>query len=547
MAAAPEPPCGFPRISEVFDPGGKFYEVLVRLDARTASQFLEKPYGLPLEEVGKILGENVSRYEGYVCVKISGGGGADETFWHFQKLDGPVWTTRTRSRENAVPALFRAQVLTTQTKQDVVTGTQPSTLTGNMVASKIEEPENTGLAVRTEVTEEIDTNANPFYGQKAYIERELAFTAQQLVLDGTPADTGLLICQSTVSPNGDGKSTKDSITVPRWSRHTAARWNDRLSTQIQRTEQFVAPGDGIGEPYTSLEIVNKDRSLKIVESIPTEAIEAYHHIMPNAVEIQHPNVLHSIKLVVNRNLANGNSIGTGSSFSLHNQSNVAVAADFVFEMDEGIPQEVDGEVHEFYLKNPTRAAVAGRCGATPWPYYAPKTVRVAAASRSQSQSVEMSVSQSGQSLSESSQVGASVQTQVLPAFLCAGLPIEIEYHDTEAPTGIADAIMDQMAELGAKRLEILQQALDNGERMFGVDTSGDAEKALVQSYLDLMKKQNALATDLKLSDFPVTCTPSSIPATSIPRITPGRYMKKSSIEDAEYGYFLIRAQVVIIP
>ncbi|MEI6177496.1 MAG: hypothetical protein WCS43_11440, partial [Verrucomicrobiota bacterium] len=338
--------------------------------------------------------------------------------------------------------------------------------------STVEEIEETGKALKTEISEAIDSDADPLMGSRVYLERQLATTSGELVLEGVVADTGLHVIESTSEALGDGKAVKETAYVDEWREMTGSTWDEELQTQITRREKYVDPPTVFNEPNTSYHIVNEHRSMRIVEDVPDDALLAIHHIFPAQETIQLPNVLRSVGVVVSRNLSNGNSIGVGSSFSVTNQSTVAMQADWIYDLVEGRQRNVNAEIHIFYLPFVgTLEGVAGKCGASVWPNYLEESHRVAVSGCPRSQHVTMQTSEGGQSISEGAECGAFVNTVMIPAALHDDLQIGITYNDATAATGLADAIVDQITAMGAKRMDMLRKALDDEAVMFGLDTS----------------------------------------------------------------------------
>ena len=388
--------------------------------------------------------------------------------------------------------------------------------------------------------------ATAVVAQQAYAEREAARTTQTLVSEDAAADTGLTTLESKVDQLGNGLGIKTTLDVLGWHELKGSTWDEDLQTQVTRRELPVTPPTSFADPFTSYQIVNKDRFLRIVEDVPEAALAARHHVFPTTDVVSLPAVLTGVKCVVTRNRSNGNSVSGGTQFSVMNESSMAIAADFIYDIVQGGQFGCDAEVHIFYLKTASRGSVLDRTNSIPWPLYREKSHRVSVRCAPRSQHVTYSSSQGGQSLSEGSQVGASVTTQMMPASLHAPLAIEIVYEDHDVPKGLADAIVANIESIGAKQLAIVRQAVSGGRVVMGIDCSVSGNAALVNNYLDLMDNQNALATDLQFSDFPVTVEPRSLPATNVPDIIPGRYLKNCNISPYKYGWVQVEAKVIIV-
>lgn len=228
---SPEPPLNTTRIMKVLEPEGGYYVVVVRVDPSVAARFPDKPFNLPIEDekLGLKLAKRESElYAGYALVSIepAENGGKDQ-FWYFQKLDGPVWDTVAKSRENLTPQKFRSSVVTTTTEQEVNPDTAPTALSGDLVLSQVERTPNTGKSVRKEVTETINENASPLVGEE-YGDIITKSVSESLVSEGTAADTGIDVVSSAVEPLGNGKAVKQT------KRAKSPGWPDPLDKEVSK-------------------------------------------------------------------------------------------------------------------------------------------------------------------------------------------------------------------------------------------------------------------------------------------------------------------------
>lgn len=154
--AVPDPPFSTPRIMKVLEPSAGQYEVIVRMDPTMASKFPDKPFGTAISAIGLAVKDS-DKYPGYTLVSIEPAdkGGKDH-YWIFQKLGGPEWTTKSVGQDGSVPPRYKRMIATTRTKQEVASGTELDALSGNLVASLVEQQDNTGKAVKVN-TEEVLT------------------------------------------------------------------------------------------------------------------------------------------------------------------------------------------------------------------------------------------------------------------------------------------------------------------------------------------------------------------------------------------------------
>lgn len=380
-----------PDIVEVIDPETGHMVVTVRIPITTANTFPDKPWNTPISELN-IAARDIEKYQGYVLVDMDGVPGGEDLIWIFQKLEGPDWTTITKSRENLTPQKFRKFLTQTKVKTEVVPETPPDALEGDLVVSVVERQDGTGKATRMNISESIDENLEPLTGSRAYMERELAFTEETLIVDDQSAsaeelaDTGLMVISSQISPNGDGKSVKETVTATQWSLLTASKWDDDINAQVTRTEQFVEPPSGpdLSEANTSFEIVNKDRSMKIVEVVPTSDLDSFLESYPIQIDLTLPDELISASISFEKTSDEGSfesewgGIATGIRWSLSGSesgqahSSASVMPSVAMDIRQVWGRDLSATAHFFFLPRPvTEAAILAKVGAARWPVFKP--------------------------------------------------------------------------------------------------------------------------------------------------------------------------------
>lgn len=418
--AAPEPSPSIARVATVQDPGGDFFVVYVRVPQHLLRKFPDQPWGTKFEEVG-VVSRGVSRFDGYSLVAIEPISGSSDLLWIFQKLPGPVWSTTATQAEELIPAQFRRRVTVKKKKQTVPTGSDPDTVgtvidagTGEQVTgSLVEDEDNTGRATKVTFTETVDLTAAPNAGKIAYEQRQVADTSSSIVVDGTAADSGLQVVESRVTPLGNGKSVKETVTVPAWSALTASRWDSRIGAPVVRTEQFVAApavGDAVlNTSGTSFEIVNQHRALKVVEQPPTAALSAYLVKTPARVSLDLPRVLKSATVVWDIQESIGNQVSTGFDFASgvagsvslslpdSSSSSVAISGDLLVTFEDTPGSSLPAERWEFFVQGqPTLNAILTRVGGSLWPVFRPEshTVSITNCSVSVRANVQVGVSES---------------------------------------------------------------------------------------------------------------------------------------------------------
>lgn len=205
--STPEPPINVPRIVDVIQPGDTNYHiVMVRMPTQLKGRFPSVEWGTPIEDIG-IAKKDSDRFAGYVYVDCETIKGTQDLLWIFQKLDGPIWTTKTNRKDGLIPQKFYEFVQTIETKQEVTPGTEPDELTGNIVFSSVAEKENTGIAVKINKEEVLQAGIGDLVGELKDTWG-INTTAESLVLEGTATEVGYGIKQSSVRPLGNGLSIK---------------------------------------------------------------------------------------------------------------------------------------------------------------------------------------------------------------------------------------------------------------------------------------------------------------------------------------------------
>ena len=548
--AVPDPPFSTPRIMKVLEPSAGQYEVIVRMDPTLASKFPDKPFGTAITEIG-LAAKDTAKYAGYTLVSIEPADkGAKDHYWIFQKLDGPAWTTTSKSKDNLTPQKYRSQTVVVKTEQEVDPGTAPTTLAGNLVSSVVTQTPNTGKAVLSEVTETIDENTAPLVGQQAYEERQIANVSEIVVSDGAAVDSGNLIISSSVTPLGNGKSIKQTVSVPEWAEHLSSTWSDELMSQVTQIEKYTEPPNysDLQLPNTSFKTINQDRSLRMTKVVPVDLLADVHIINEAESEVRLPDTLISVQVIVSRVLANSDSVGTGSTFSVGGTSAVALSADMTYELEEGYSGPVSAEIHVFYLPKDSvfKESVLLKCNALSFPRFRAKSNRVVISGHGMSKTVEQSNSNNGSSISESSSVTSLVNAIALPSSLHGDIEINVVYNDLTGPTGIASEYRDR---INARTQEILTTrlaALATGARIFNLDTTIPDNATKVAALLASHADQLELQVTLNAVDFPVTVTPSSIPATDPPEVPTGRFLQSFRTTPYDYGYVQVSAVVITL-
>jgi len=473
-------------------------------------------------------------------------------------VDGwPTKQKKSKGTENLTPQKYRGQtvtsVITEQVElaaEDVDNIPEPATPVSPQTVIEHEKVNDYRYEKRV-ITETIDENVEPLVGQQAYEERQIANVSEIVVSDGAEVDSGNLIISSSVTPLGNGKSIKQTVSVSEWAEHLSSTWNDDLMTQVAQVEQYTSPpsASDLALANTSFKIVNRDRSLRVTKVVPIEALEAVHLINEAESEVRLPDTLRAVQIIVSRVLANGDSIGVGSSYSLSGTSSVALSADMTYELEEGYSGPVAAEIHIFYLPHDavTKEEVLSKCDASAFPRFRAKSHRVVLSGHGLSKHVEQSSHSNGMSIGESSSITALINAIALPSSLHDNIAIEVVYNDlTNIPTGIASEYSDRVTAKAQELMQTRMAALAAGERMYNLDTTIPENHAAVLSLLSTLSDQVELGVTLDVNDFPVTVTPSSIPSTDPPEVPTGRFLQSFRTTPYEYGYVQVSAVVITI-
>jgi len=302
----------------------------------------------------------------------------------------------TTTKSDVVPEKFQINIPQTTTEQIVEGLAEQPVLTATQL-SVSEEQINPDIKVVRIVSREEPEDDISFIGGRAYVEGgPPANVIETYSKDEIEVDTGVFVVQSTVTPLGDGSFTKETVEVESWPVLTGSEFDFALNTQVVNTQQMVAPPTDFSEPNTSFRPVNEDRSLKIVEEVPTEALNEYHISVPTRIDLRMPAVHKSISVlwVIDESASEGESVGTGKNpdnangFSLDASSGMNGRAEFSaqptvdIETESVFGSDISASVHFFYLNsenNPvSESSFLSRVNALVgsvqrWPVFKPKS------------------------------------------------------------------------------------------------------------------------------------------------------------------------------
>ena len=217
-------------------------------------------------------------------------------------------------KSDVIPEKFRAAIPQTTTEQIVEGLAEQPVLTGSQL-SVTEDQINPDIKLVKIVSREEPDDDISLIGKRAYVEGgPPANTIETYSKDAIEVDTGVNVVQSTVTPLGDGSFVKETVEVESWPELKNSEWDYLLNTQVVSTQQMVVPPTDFTEPNTSYKAVNEDRSLKIVEEAPIDALNSYLIALPTRTDIQMPTVLKSITAhwTYDKSGSNGNASATGT-------------------------------------------------------------------------------------------------------------------------------------------------------------------------------------------------------------------------------------------
>lgn len=246
----------------------------------------------------------------------------------------------TAEKPDLTPSKFKAFYPSVTTQISSVGIAEQPTLTGDELA--VSDKQVNAFVKKTQTTSRpAQTEDLTLSGTRAYIEGTEASVTETLSISDQSPDNGYLIIQSEVSAVGDGRSLKETTEVKEWPTLVNAEWDHSIKAQITTSTTFVAPDDAsLDQPYVSYKAVNKDRTLRAIENIPTEALNNYFLGLPTKTDLKLPNILGGIIF----NYENQSSTGVGSASSYSNTSGESYAVTRRLRSDISGSNSVKGSV-----------------------------------------------------------------------------------------------------------------------------------------------------------------------------------------------------------
>jgi hypothetical protein len=383
-------------------------------------------------------------------------------------------------------------------------------------------------------------------GQRAYVEKVVADVKEEYVdtvVGGNPstAATGLNIIESSITPLGNGKSVRDTLSIPlagtvnnTWPIHTSSQWDATLGLSVPFTEQFVTPYTFINtdKPATTGEshrIINRHRALKTVQTIPVAALAAYDLSYPIRINLDLPKVLKAVSVVWNSQSSIGSMSASGYDF--HNgesgstsmsipdscSSSASVSAEILLTFEDYATGNLPAVRKIFYLPTPiTTVSILAKLNASMWPVFKLKSETIAV---------------TGQSVSVSAKVNVAVSSS----------------WSKVSTGGSASKSASGESSAGITNGSIQTPPCIHGAITFTGGTSRiQSVAAVATASVSTSRGANASASISRSGTASGSVSPSSLPSTggqdSIPKS--GLYLMDMDVSPSEYsGWFKVRADV----
>lgn len=218
-------------------------------------------------------------------------------------------------KSDLIPEKFRAAIPQI-TNEQIVEGLAEQPVLEGSETSVTEDQINPDIKLVRTVSREVPDNDVELVGKRAYVEGgPTANVIETYSKEEIEVDADVYVVQSTVTPVGDGSFVKETVKVDSWPELKSSEWDPLLNTQVVSTQQMVVPPTDFTEPNTSYRAVNEDRSLKITEEVPTDALNSYLVSLPTRTDLQMPTVLKSIEAIwtYDEALSDGDAEGTGTA------------------------------------------------------------------------------------------------------------------------------------------------------------------------------------------------------------------------------------------
>lgn len=430
--ALPEPPPNVPRIVEVQNPASGHHVVMVRMPTNLANKFPDKPWGTSIADIG-LSKKDSDQYPGYTLVDVEPMKGSPDLYWIFQKLDGPVWTTKSKGQDSLVPAKYRRLITTTRAKQEVSPATEPSDIAAPLIQSVVEQQDNTGKALKVDTSETINVDSDPLVGGRTS-EWGVLTSSERVVNEGSAVPHAEGVAQASVNPFGNGKAEESKLLYPADVDGVIGSLEDldtdpqtgaitNITKMLVTNSKLASVMTGFGAGYF-LETKQQDQhhTVLIASRMTTRPpLETYW----TSENIRLPDQLEEILVLFNKQIGGGNGTsfdesGNGFSGSASVNASASISPSISFKLSAGFSGRTKAKVTRSYQDGPPNAS------AEPFNIVPVSgSVTLIGSSRSVSGSVTKTISdtRSGTSISNRESIGSDTRVIQIGPFLNDSVPI----------------------------------------------------------------------------------------------------------------------------
>jgi hypothetical protein len=268
----------------------------------------------------------------------------------------------TAQKSDTVPEKFRAQIPTNTEQQNKIgQAAQPNLSVGELERSQQQINE---FVYREQITKR-DTVGEVVLPEvkRAYVEGAIVSVDEKLTSDPT-IESGFLVSDSQATPIGDGKFIVQTFKVNSWPELKSSEWDPVLNAQVIRTEQFVTPPNTFDEDNTTYRAVNEDRTLKVTESAPVEALNNYVMSFPVQVDLLLPNVLKRLEVVWSESVATGDytsdwngfvprpdDVNLNASEAGSATTSVSLKPELIIDIEQPWGSDISATAYYFFMKS----------------------------------------------------------------------------------------------------------------------------------------------------------------------------------------------------
>jgi hypothetical protein len=335
-----------------------------------ASKWPDRPWGTRIEEIG-LSKKDSDLYPDYTLVDVEPLKGSPDLYWVFQKLDGPVWTTKSKGQDSLIPQKYRRLITTLRTEQEVDPDTEPDDLALDLIQSVVEQQNNTGKAVKVNTTETINTDEDPLTGQLLNRYATISDTSEELVLDSEDVEDDADVenyrtLKLSDTPLGNGKSVREKEVAQEFPLLTGYETDRRHNVSNKFTEQVVEAGEVLEEgfvpdPLIEYNPMDKLRTLKRTIDLGT-SLDDWKLSYATRVSLDLPRELISVGVVWNQQHSIGTQdvafqrITSGTNYSLTASasdaanSSASITADLQVKYKDFATGNLMGQRYVFFVK-----------------------------------------------------------------------------------------------------------------------------------------------------------------------------------------------------